>query len=729
MPAFDPVRDAVLNSPVVPSNEHPPRMHIDLPTGPPTRASSSLSGGGFRPDSSPSVSTPLTRRATDLSVLLNSDPPPQDTPLFTPTTPRGPATLSHLLHHADADRGTPEEREALSNFAPLRRRSSGVESGHSGAGTRDNSYFSFPGGSSRPAVTASMTGSPLMGLALPGSLPTPQPPTQVPAQVHPSSTREDTSSPASAPPPYAPPVNRSPVTPTLSNIISPNPVPVHTTSRPSSSHSASSSTMPSRPSTSTSLPQRNASASMPPPLQPATRLATPPLPKTESPQSPKVSARAPRPTAASLPGLPPKPPVPTGLASLPPKPEVDPPPPFPIKRSSVPYAPKFRRTPASSVLVPLSPAEMERYRNFPGGVGTMLLRKRKREDGDLKRDRSVKPEEDDDEERRKRRRTGDVAVVVEHYNARPDVGVSQRQESPIIGLKSFNNWVKSVLITRFAHPALAESPVSPAEAEGMGRGRPGERPGGVKGRVLDMGCGKGGDLTKWAKARIKEYVGVDIAAISVDQARLRHASLRGPRFTASFFALDCYEHLLRDRLPPAALARPFDAVSMQFCMHYAFESEKKARCMLRNVSENLRPGGTFIGTIPDAGQLLERLDALPKDAKDLSFGNSVYTIRFEDRTQRPLFGHRYWFFLKDAVDDVPEYVVHWDKFVQLAAEYGLHPIYKEEFHQVFKEHSDHPEFAPLLERMHVVDKNGESQMDEDQWEAANIYIAFALEKR
>lgn len=28
------------------------------------------------------------------------------------------------------------------------------------------------------------------------------------------------------------------------------------------------------------------------------------------------------------------------------------------------------------------------------------------------------------------------------------------------------------------------------------------------GKVLDMGCGKGGDLTKWAKARIREYVGV-----------------------------------------------------------------------------------------------------------------------------------------------------------------------------------------------------------------------------
>jgi len=29
-----------------------------------------------------------------------------------------------------------------------------------------------------------------------------------------------------------------------------------------------------------------------------------------------------------------------------------------------------------------------------------------------------------------------------------------------------------------------------------------------------------------------------------------------------------------------------------------------------------------------------------------------------------VFGHRYWFFLKDAVEDVPEYLVHWESFVQ-----------------------------------------------------------------
>src|SRR5690606_16430051 len=44
----------------------------------------------------------------------------------------------------------------------------------------------------------------------------------------------------------------------------------------------------------------------------------------------------------------------------------------------------------------------------------------------------------------------------------------------------------------------------------------------------------------------------------------------------------------------------FDVVSMQFCLHYSFESEEKARMMLKNVTEKLKPGGKFIGTIPDA---------------------------------------------------------------------------------------------------------------------------------
>lgn len=81
------------------------------------------------------------------------------------------------------------------------------------------------------------------------------------------------------------------------------------------------------------------------------------------------------------------------------------------------------------------------------------------------------------------------------------------------------------------------------------------------------------------------------------------------------------------------------------------------------------------------------------------------------------------------MEDVPEYVVHWDDFINLARDYGLFPVYKEEFHNIFSKEQNDRDFGPLLQRMKVVHPDGTSQMDEDQWEAANIYLAFAFEKR
>lgn len=48
----------------------------------------------------------------------------------------------------------------------------------------------------------------------------------------------------------------------------------------------------------------------------------------------------------------------------------------------------------------------------------------------------------------------------------------------------------------------------------------------------------------------------------------------------------------------------FDIVSCQFAFHYCFESLPQARRMLQNVSECLKPGGYFIGTLPDAYDIM-----------------------------------------------------------------------------------------------------------------------------
>ncbi len=43
-----------------------------------------------------------------------------------------------------------------------------------------------------------------------------------------------------------------------------------------------------------------------------------------------------------------------------------------------------------------------------------------------------------------------------------------------------------------------------------------------------------------------------------------------------------------------------------FACHYAFESEARVRCLLRNVSARLCPGGLFFGTIPNAEKIIEK---------------------------------------------------------------------------------------------------------------------------
>ena len=78
--------------------------------------------------------------------------------------------------------------------------------------------------------------------------------------------------------------------------------------------------------------------------------------------------------------------------------------------------------------------------------------------------------------------------VASHYNAVASEGHAQRSESRIVNLRKFNNWVKSVLINLHTRPGDC---------------------------VLDLCCGKGGDLTKWVKAQIGYYVGADVAEVSV----------------------------------------------------------------------------------------------------------------------------------------------------------------------------------------------------------------------
>lgn len=100
----------------------------------------------------------------------------------------------------------------------------------------------------------------------------------------------------------------------------------------------------------------------------------------------------------------------------------------------------------------------------------------------------------------------------------------------------------------------------------------------------------------------------DVSEAVVKQAQSRYdrdvAEQRFPYFDAKLVSLDCFSHPLSEVLDPSLLDPLFDVVSMQFCLQVAFESHQKVRVALKNVSQWLRKGGIFVGTMPNDKILL-----------------------------------------------------------------------------------------------------------------------------
>lgn len=60
-----------------------------------------------------------------------------------------------------------------------------------------------------------------------------------------------------------------------------------------------------------------------------------------------------------------------------------------------------------------------------------------------------------------------------------------------------------------------------------------------------------------------------------------------------------------------------------------------------------------------------------------------------------------------------------DQLDSLASEYGLRLVYRKAFNEILSEEKDTRDFGPLLGKMGVINPEGVSNMDEDQWEAAS----------
>lgn len=343
----------------------------------------------------------------------------------------------------------------------------------------------------------------------------------------------------------------------------------------------------------------------------------------------------------------------------------------------------------------------------------------------------------------------DHDAAADFYNNLKRNATSDRADSMLFHMRAMNNWVKSILIADYSK-----------------RGD----------RVLDLACGKGGDLMKWAKRGFSKYVGVDIAQKSLEDAVDRFSNnaqsreldvefVQGDLGTVSLTddVLPCWSRDAPTWSNRATNIAPgfFNVVSMQFSFHYMFGDEARASRFFQTLHTMLVDGGVFIATTVDPNKVLMKyyqnlgLQSSNSDDGDGSSASSgdgdvrildekkreVCTIRFDDSIRHLLigrsaahegqFGLRYKFTLRDSdtedggeAVDLPEYLVPDDLLTRMIKENGFELLLKQNFHQFIMKNIDAN--RSLLEKMKVMNYDG--SISDAEWEIAGLYQVVAFKK-
>ena len=383
----------------------------------------------------------------------------------------------------------------------------------------------------------------------------------------------------------------------------------------------------------------------------------------------------------------------------------------------------------------------------------------------IKRKRSLSQSDEEDQFHK-----DEGAAAADRFYSGLTRDLDTRADSRLFHMRSFNGWVKATQIME-----LKPSTKSIIEKKGL--------------RILDLACGKGGDLGKFSihSAGVANYVGIDVARGSLRDAAKRVSALpSGKLRKASFICADLGSDVPGSRKSKYMLetwimssttvlqdvprfnkvlgggispSDKFDVVSIQFAIHYMMSTEARARRFFKTVGNLLDVGGSLIATTIDARIICWHLMDLGLNLNELndneqivvSVGNGVCTLKFEpsvvkrlfgmgndERSNDSKFGLQYSFTLSEGDDhaagvgkavDLPEWLTPIPVIEEIANEAGLRLDYHENFHEFFANRSD-PKENPIahnaLYNMKVLDRTG--SISQEEWDISRLYAAIKFTK-
>ena len=342
-------------------------------------------------------------------------------------------------------------------------------------------------------------------------------------------------------------------------------------------------------------------------------------------------------------------------------------------------------------------------------------------------------------------------------------------DSKIAMLRKFQNWSKACMIKRLRDVgfdnnvdyeellnelriAFDISAVNPMFEPLQGKA-PISQSSRIPMKVLDLACGRGGDLNKWTRENIVNlYVGVDVSGEELIEAEQRAKGLDRQRQspTFHFYRSSCdsptllkelYDYVntrnpsvLDARIHRDRLLSGFNVVWCQFALHYFCGSRESLHAFLKNVSDSLIRGGRFCASFPNP-LVVGRYLAHMRQSGEKSFGSSTCYVSVDeileisDDQLLNEFGIKYKFTLGDAVQDCAEFVVPLESLVSLAKKLNLRLVRLTQMHAFMSKCAHDQELAYLREVMQITGSKSPGRLlTSEEWDAMGFYCICVMEK-
>lgn len=188
-------------------------------------------------------------------------------------------------------------------------------------------------------------------------------------------------------------------------------------------------------------------------------------------------------------------------------------------------------------------------------------------------------------------------------------------------------------------------------------------------RLLDLACGKGGDIQKWRDNKIKYIVGYDINEKSILEGKNRLKEFNMEKNVKLDIKNLSIEILYGNN--------DFDVVTCMFAFHYFFENDNTFNTIISSIENNLKQNGYFLGTFFD-GNCVRNYNNKHLDH---------FKLEIKNDTPDNLFGNKVSVQLKETVlnECTDEYIVDFNKLKIELEKRGFKLIETKLFSDIYKE--------------------------------------------